>query len=67
MFSCVILCMLCVCVCVCVLRQGFSVALESVLELAFVDQAGLDLFIVIFDRYTETGYTPQGARVTMSA
>ena len=48
----------CVCVCVCVCeymhtflfclvfglsRQGFSVALEPVLELALVDQAGLDL------------------------
>ena len=33
---------LCVCVCVC-LRQGFSVALEPVLELALVGQAGLKL------------------------
>ena len=38
---------MCVCVCararVCVLRQGFSVALKLVLELALVDQAGLEL------------------------
>ena len=29
--------------CVCVLRQGFSVALEPVLELALVDRAGFEL------------------------
>ena len=30
-------------VCFCLLRQGFSEALESVLELVLVDQAGLEL------------------------
>ena len=32
-----------VCLFVCFLRQGFSIALEAVLELILVDQAGLEL------------------------